>query len=138
VLLAAPVLAVTCWLQLQIVAHTIPPHRASTGAAIYPLIAQLTGWCAIIVAAAACADRSRYADLGGAVAAPATFAAVAFAWYLPATAQFLVEPPASARDVTIAWYAVGTAACVLTCTAMRDQWHRYTRKRPSAARRRPL
>jgi hypothetical protein len=134
VLLAAPVLAVTCWLQLQIVAHTIPPHRASTGAAIYPLIAQLTGWCAIIVAAAACADRSRYADLGGAVAAPVTFLAVAFAWYLPASARYLVEPPATARDVTISWYAIAAAALALTCVAMRDHWHRHTRGRLSAPR----
>ena len=94
-LLAAPVLAATCWVQLRIMAHSIPPHAPSAHApAVYPLIAQLTGWCAVTVAAAACADRSRYADLGGAVAAPISFAAIALAWYSPVTSRFLIEPPA--------------------------------------------
>ena len=127
ILLAAPVLAVTCWAQLRIVAHTIPPHTLGHPPAIYPVIAQLTGWCAVTVAAAACADRSRYADLGGAIAAPASFAAIALAWYAPVTSRFLVEPPATAHTVTIAWYAIAAAALTLSCAAMRDQWHRYTR-----------
>jgi hypothetical protein len=69
-LLAAPILAVTCWAQLRIAARTIPPHDPSHLPAVYPLIAQLTGWCAVTIVAAACVGRSRYADLGGAVAAP--------------------------------------------------------------------
>jgi hypothetical protein len=125
--LAAPVLAVTCWAQLRIVAHTIPPRTLSHPPAIYPVIAQLTGWCAVTVAAAACADRSRYADLGGAIAAPVSFAAIALAWYAPVTGRFLMEPPATAHAVTIAWYAIATAGLTLCCTAMRDRWHRYTR-----------
>jgi hypothetical protein len=126
-LLAAPVLAVTCWAQLRIMAHTIPPHTLGQPPAVYPVIAQLTGWCAVTVAAAACADRSRYADLGGAIAAPVSFAAIALAWYWPVTSRFLVEPPASAHGVSIAWYSIASAALVLTCAAMRDRWHRYTR-----------
>jgi hypothetical protein len=126
--LAAPVLAVTCWAQLRIVAHTIPPHTLSHPPAIYPVIAQLTGWCAVTVAAAACADRSRYADLGGVIAAPVSFAAIALAWYAPVTSRFLIEPPATAHAVTIAWYTVASAALALTCVATRDQWHRYSRK----------
>lgn len=120
--LAAPVLAVTCWAQLRIMAHTLshPP-------AVYPMLAQLTGWCAVTVAAAACADRSRYADLDGAAAAPVSFAVIALAWYAPVTARFLVEPPGTAHTVTVAWYAITAAALALTCAAMRDQWHRYTR-----------
>jgi hypothetical protein len=125
-LLAAPVLMVTCWEQLRIIAHTMPPH-AIHPPAVYPLIAQLTGWCAVTVVAAACVDRSRYADLGGAVAAPVSFAAIALAWYAPITSRFLAEPTASPHGVTIAWYAVATAALALTCVAMRDQWHRYSR-----------
>jgi hypothetical protein len=126
--LAAPVLAVTCWAQLRIVAHTIPPHTLSHPPAIYPVIAQLTGWCAVTVAAAACADRSRYADLGGVIAAPVSFAAIALAWYAPVTSRFLIEPLATAHAVTIAWYTVASAALALTCVATRDQWHRYSRK----------
>jgi hypothetical protein len=128
ILLAAPVLAVTCWAQLRIMAHTIPPHVSGHPPAVYPLIAQLTGWSLVTVAAAACVDRSRYADLGGAVAAPVSFGAIALAWYAPVTARFLVEPPATAHAVTIAWYGVASAALALTCVAMRDQWRRYARK----------
>jgi hypothetical protein len=128
ILLAAPVLAVTCWAQLRIMAHTIPPHTLGHPPATYPVIAQLTGWSVVTVAAAACVDRSRYADLGGAIAAPASLAAIAAAWYAPVSARFLVEPPATAHGVTIAWYAAASAALALTCAAMRDPWHRYSRK----------
>lgn len=133
-LLAAPILAVTCWAQLRIMDHTITrllPGGTATihPPAVYPVLAQLTGWCAVTVAAAACVDRSRYADLGGAIAAPVSFAAIVLAWYAPVTARFLVEPPATAHDVTIAWYAIATAVMALTCAAMRDHWHRYTRNR---------
>jgi hypothetical protein len=128
IVLAAPVLAVTCWAQLRIVAHSIPPSALSQLPALYPLIAQLTGWCAVTVAAAACTDRSRYADLGGAVAAPVGFAAIALAWYLPVTSRFLVEPPATGHGVTIAWYCIAAAGLALSGAAMRDRWHRYTRR----------
>jgi RNA polymerase sigma-70 factor (ECF subfamily) len=120
-------LALTCWARLRIMAHTIPP--GSHPPAVYPLIAQLTGWCAVTVAAAACVDRSRYADLGGATAVPVSLVAIALAWYVPVTQRFLVEPPATAGAVTIAWSAIATAALALAGAAMRDQWHRYTRRR---------
>jgi hypothetical protein len=132
VLLAAPVLALTCWAQLGIMAHTIPPDTHPP--AVYPLIAQLTGWCAVTVAAAACVDRSRYADLGGATAAPVTLIAIALAWYVPVTQRFLVEPPATAGAVTIAWSGITAAALALAGAAMRDPWHRYTRRIATAAR----
>jgi len=125
-LLAAPVLAVTCWADLRIVAHTVPHHSGRE--ALYPLIAQLTGWCMVTVAVAAWADRSRYADLGGIITVLASFAGVALVWYLPVTARVLVGPPASQHRVTIAWYAVAAAGLALTCLAMRDRWHRYARR----------
>lgn len=126
-LLAVPVLAATCWVELRIMAQTIPPHALGRPPAVYPLIAQFAGWTAVTVAAASCAGRSRYADLGGAIAAPISFGAIALAWYLPVSARLLTWPPATAHGVTIAWYAVASAACALTCVAMRDHWHRYTR-----------
>ncbi len=129
VLLAVPILAATCYAQLRIMTQTSPPHTLGHPAAVYPLIAQLTGWCAVTVAAAACVGRSRYADLGGAVAAPVSFAAIAFAWYAPITSRFVVGPPATPHGVTIAWYATAAAASALTIVAMRDQWHRYSRSR---------
>jgi hypothetical protein len=139
VLLAGPVLAATCWAQLGIMAHTIPPHSPGYAPAVYPLIAQLTGWCLLAVAAAACVDRSRYVDLGGAVAAPVSFAVIALAWYAPFSQRFLIDPPATADGVTIAWCAIATAALALACVAMRDHWHRYTRKlaRHSSPQRNP-
>lgn len=124
-LLAVPVLAATCWAQLGIMAQTVPPHALGHPPAVYPLIAQLTGWCAITVAAAACAGRSRYADLGGAIAAPVSFGAIALAWYVPVSARVLAGPPATGPAATIAWCAITSAALALTCLAMRDQWHRY-------------
>lgn len=126
-LLATPVLAATCWGQLRLMDYSMPAGSAARAPAIYPLIAQLTGWCAVTVAAAACADRSRYAGLGGAIAAPVSFAAIALAWYAPVTSRFLIEPPATAHAVTIAWYSIATAGLALSCAAMRDRWHRYPR-----------
>jgi hypothetical protein len=128
-LLAAPVLAVTCWTQLLIMARTIPPHTIGRPPAVYPVVAQLAGWCAITIAGAACVDRSRYADLGGAIAAPVSFAVIALAWYAPVTSRILSGPPATANGVTTtwyatAWYAIAAAALALTCAAMRDRWHR--------------
>jgi hypothetical protein len=127
VLLAAPIVGLTCWAQLRISASTIPAHVLERPPAVYPLIAQLTGWCAIVVAAAAWVDRSRYADLGGAVAAPISFAAIALAWYAPIISGFLTEPHATPSAATITWYAVAAAASTLACAAMRDQWERYAR-----------
>jgi hypothetical protein len=49
------------------------------------------------------------------------------AWYAPITSRFLAEPPATPHGATIAWYAIASAASALTCVAMRDQWHRYSR-----------
>jgi hypothetical protein len=127
-LLAAPVLVATCWAQLRVSNYTIPPHSLGHAPAVYPLIAQLAGWCAVTAGAAAWVDRSRYADLGGAIAAPASFAVIALASYAPVGARFLAEPPATAHAVTVTWYAIATAALTLACLAMRDQWHRYSRR----------
>jgi hypothetical protein len=109
----------TCWVQLRIIASTIPPHVLARPPAVFPLTAQLTGWCAVAVAAAASVDRSRYADLGGAVAAPVSFAAIALAWYA-IISRFLTEPPATPSGVTITWFAVAATALALACAAMRD------------------
>jgi hypothetical protein len=138
--LAVPILAATCWAQLRIAAHTAPPQALAHAPAVYPLIAQLTGWSAVTVAAAACAGRSRYADLGGAVAVPVSFAVIALAWYVPVSARHLGDPPATARAATIAWYAIAGVALAVAGAAMRDQWHRYSgrsrlRWRPPAAAR---
>jgi hypothetical protein len=125
--LAALILAATCWAQLRIIAGAAP-HTLGQLPAVYPLIAQLTGWCAVTVAVAAWVRRTRYADLSGAIAAPVSLSAVALAWYAPITSRFVAEPAASPHGVTIVWYAVASAALALTGVALRDQWHRYSRR----------
>lgn len=129
-LLAAPVLAATCWLQLRLMDYSMPAASVARALAVYPLTAQLTGWCAVTVMIAAWVQRSRYADLGGAVAAPVSFALIALSWFLPAAGRRLNEPPAppaTRHGVTITWYVIAAAALFVTCVAMRDQWHRYAR-----------
>ncbi len=134
ILLAIPVLAATCWAQLGVTSHTIPPG-ATGHPAVSPLLAQLTGWCAVSVAAGACADRSRYADLGGAVAVPIAIAAIALAAFVPPARRILADPPATPGAATIAWYFVTSAALALTAAALRDRWHRYSRPLTTVGRR---
>jgi hypothetical protein len=128
-LLAVPALALTCWVQLLIMAHTYPSPGRHHLAAIYPLIAQLTGWSALAVAIGACCDRSRYTDLGGAIAAPLTLAAIAIAWFTPGIKDLFATHPATPRNATIAWYSITAISLAITAAAMSDTWHRYTRKR---------
>lgn len=127
ILLAVPVLAATCWLQVNLMVHTTG-HAVSLPA-LYPLLARLIGWSALSVAAAACCDRTRYRDLGGAVAAPIGLAAIAAASVTPGVKHLLATPPATPGDATLAWYGVAATALVLTGAAMRDRWHRYARNR---------
>jgi hypothetical protein len=129
ILMAGPVLALTVWGQLRLMSGTIPAAIAHPSPAIYPLIAQLAGWCALTVAAAACCDRSRYASLGGAVAAPVSLATIALAWYTPHIRNLLDTPPATSHAVTIAWYIATAGALALTGAATRDSWRRYGRHR---------
>jgi hypothetical protein len=128
-LLAAPVLALTCWVQLLVMAHTYPSMTRHHLAAIYPLIAQLVGWSMLAVAIAACCDRSRYYDLGGAIAAPVALAIMAFAWFTPGIKDLFVTRPATPRTATIAWYTIAAGSLTITVLAMSDTWHRYSRAR---------
>jgi hypothetical protein len=128
-LLAVPVLAATCWVQLRITDHTVAAAALRHAPALCPLIAELAGWSAVTVAVAACVGRSRYADLGGAVAVPVSFAAIALAWYLPVSARHLTQPPAAAHAVMVTWYAIAAATLTVAGLALRDQWLRYSRRR---------
>jgi hypothetical protein len=127
ILLALPVLALTCWAQLLLIHPQSAPGVPAHPAASYPLLAQLTGWCALTVAVAACTDRSPYPDLGGAVAAPASLTLIALAMHGPETGRLLTTPPAAPHTTALAWYTITAAALALTCTAIRDRWHHYTR-----------
>ena len=130
ILLALPVVAATCWAQLRIMDYTIGhlAHGTTDHApAIYPLLAQLVGWCALTLAAAACCDRSRYANLSGAVAGPASLVVFAIARYAGRIDRLFDAPPGTAHAVTTAWYIVAATATVLIVAALRDRWQRYTR-----------
>ena len=132
-MLALPVVALTCWVQLLLIRPRTRPGVITHLPAVYPLLAQLTGWCALIVAIAACTDRSRYADLGGALAAPAGLALIGVVTYGPRTGHLLATPPAGPHASTTAWCSIAAAALVLTCLAMRDRWHRSTRVHSAAS-----
>jgi hypothetical protein len=128
VLLAVPVLALTCWVQLTLMTSTFAAQDAKHLPAVYPLIAQLTGWCLLSLSIAACCERTRYAALSGAIAAPLTFVAIAVAAFVPPLDRHLLSPPETARIDTIAWYSISAAALALGIVAIRDQWHRYVRR----------
>ncbi len=83
VVLAIPVLALTCWVQLSLRAYTYGGHGPGLTAGAYPHIAQLAGWSAIFVAATACCDRSRYADISGMIAVPVSLVIIALASFAP-------------------------------------------------------
>ncbi len=134
IVLAVPALVVTSWVQLVIMAHTHPAIARRHLPAAYPLIAQLLGWAALALAAAACCDRSRYADLTGAIAVPITLAVIAFCWFTPGVKDLLVTGPATPRTATIAWYSIAAASLAITAAALRDTWHRYTRRPWARAR----
>jgi hypothetical protein len=124
-LLAFAVLALTCWVQLSLMAYTIPRHTVAP--AIYPLIAELTAWSTIFVAVAACCDRSRFADIGGVIAVPISCVLVVLFCFTPGVKDLFAAPPATLGASTVAWYSLGAAALVMAYAAMRDRWHRYTR-----------
>ena len=127
-LLAVPVLAATCWVQLRLVTSTVPAGSAGSLPAVYPLLAQLTGWSLLAVAIAACCERTRYAALSGAIATTAGFALIATASYTDAIKRHLLTPPATPRAATTTWYAIAVSALALACLAIRDSWHRYARR----------
>jgi hypothetical protein len=125
-LMGLPVVALTAWLQMRIVEAGVPARARPT---IYPLLAELVAWCCIAIATATCTDRTRYADLGGMVAVPLTFALIAIAWYTPGLRSHLVVPPASPTQSAIGWYVIAAIAIVAGCVSLRDPWQRYTRRR---------
>jgi len=130
-LLAAPVLVLTGWVQLRILTLATGPQPPGglSGDPTYALAVQLTGWAMLAVAAAACVGRSRYADLGGAIGAPVAFLIIAVASYAPGIDKFLDRPGAQLHSVVIGWCAIAAAALIVTCLALRDSWHRYPRVR---------
>jgi hypothetical protein len=127
-LLAVPILAITCAVQLDLMASTFPAPYRTRLPAVYPLIAQFTAWSLLAVSIAAGCERTRYTALSGAISAPVTFTAIAAAWFIPPLHRHLLSPPDTAMAATIAWYTIAVAALTVAIVATRDQWHRYTRR----------
>ena len=128
VLFALPLLAATCWGQLRLMAGTAPAGQAVPLPAVYPLIAEFTAWSLLGAAIAGCYERTRYASLSGAIAVPVSTALIAVAEFTPALQRHLLTPPATPRAAAIAWYALAAPALALAGIALRDRWHRYTRR----------
>lgn len=124
---ALPLLAITSWVQLRLMAGTVPAGTIAHPAAVYPLLAQLTAWSLLAVTVAVCCERTRYASLSGAIAVPVSAALIAGVEFTPALQRYLLTPPAGPHTATIAWYTIAAAALTVAGVAVRDQWHRYVR-----------
>jgi hypothetical protein len=122
-LLSAPLVVATCATDLQ-VTTTRDTGLAHTPA-LYPLIAQFTGWAAVAVLSATWCDRTRFASLNGALAAPITIALITLTWTEPHLQHVLSTPTARPRTATAAWYTIAAIAAVGSWAASRDSWHRY-------------
>jgi hypothetical protein len=127
-LLALPVLAITCAVQLDLMASTFPAQYRRHLPAVYPLVAELTAWSLLALSVAACCERTRYEALSGAISAPVTFVCMAAVWLIPPLQRHLVSPPDTARAAAISWYTIAAAVLVVAILAIRDQWHRYARR----------
>jgi hypothetical protein len=128
VLLALPLLAVTCWLQVRLMSSTVPAQSRGHLPAVYPLLAQVIGWTMLTLSFAACCERTRYAALSGAVAVPVSMTVIAISSFTPAIQRHLLTPPAAPYSATLWWYAIAATAAALNALAIRDQWHRYGRR----------
>lgn len=115
--------------QLRLMDSTVLAGYVDHLPAVYPLLAQLTGWCSVTVAIAACFERTRYASLSGAIAMSVSFALIAVTTFASVLQRHLLAPPASAHAAAITWYAIAAAGLALAGFAMRDHWHRISRGR---------
>jgi len=136
--LAVPVLAAASWIQFTLAADALPdPAGPAVPLPWVALPAELAAWCAVTIAAAALVARSRWDHLGGAVAAPATFALLAILgfgrWHLlPAFPAPTRTAHASWEYAHWAWALLALAACGVSCWASRDRWSRLRRPRRAA------
>ncbi len=140
--IALPLLGLTGWIQLQLANTELPivfRNQGMTSVHLpWPaLVAELIAWSAIAVAAAALVTRTRWNDLGGAIAAPA---ALAFIGLLAATPLGLV--PVAFAGLTLrqhnawlraewSWWSLSLIAALVAGWANRDPWLRLKSARHS-------
>lgn len=143
-LIALPLLVLTAWIQLSLGAADLSAALRFQGAAAAPLPwtalgSELAAWLAVALAAAALVARTRWSDLGGAIAAPAALAFLALLALAPAH-LFPTAFTAESRSQHSAWlhaewgwWALGVIAALVLGWASRDPWLRLrlTRARVS-------
>jgi hypothetical protein len=127
--LVLPFLAVTCWLQLSLADRTLAKIRAGGTLPALAIGAEFAGACAITLAAAAVVQRSRWHDLGGALALPLAFivlAALAFGPLRPLPTQIMTTgtwPQGWVRTTVLA-AVLAVVAAAATAWSGRDRWRR--------------
>ncbi|HEY1616052.1 MAG TPA: hypothetical protein VGG25_00460 [Streptosporangiaceae bacterium] len=128
--LALPPAGVVCWLQLGLVTGALA--RSGAGRLpVPPLATEFAGCCAVVLAVAAAAERSRWQDLGGAVAVPAALALQAVLALpplrlLPTAFAGLTHAQHTAwLRAWLAWAVLGLLAAALAAWFSRDPWHRH-------------
>jgi hypothetical protein len=141
--MALPLISLTGFIQLQLAAAELRGGgRAAGGTPALPwaaLATELVAWLAFSLAVAALVARTRWNDLGGALAAPAALGCIALLAVSPLRlfpAAFTGLTPAQHSawlHAEWAWWALGQAAALTACWASRDPWHRL---RPEPRRRR--
>lgn len=118
--IALPLVGLTGYLQLELAAVPGPPPGPGPAAATLPwpgLLAEFAAWSACAVAVAAGVTRTRWRDLGGALAGPAALGLIAL---------LAVASPGPAWS----WWAVGGAAALIAGWESRDPWLRFRRWTP--------
>ncbi len=127
--LVLPLLALTCWLQLQLGDRALARMRAGGTLPALAIGAEFAAACAITLAAAAAVQRSRWHDLGGVIALPAgmiVLAALAFGPLRVLPTQILTTgtwPRAWVRATLLAVLLAGLAAFGAAWSS-RDRWRR--------------
>jgi hypothetical protein len=134
--LVLPLLALTCWLQLFLGDRALTRIRAGGTLPALAIGAEFAAACAITLAAAAAVQRSRWHDLGGAIALPLgliVLAGLAFGPLRLLPTQILTTgtwPRAWVRATLLAVLLAGLAA-VAAAWSSRDRWRRL---RPATSR----
>ena len=138
-IIAAPLLSLTAYAQVRLAAAQLNIDSLSQGQPVprlpwASLSAEFAAWLAITLAVAAFVARTRWNDLGGAIAAPATLGVLALLaatplHLLPAS---LIGPTASVRAAWFhsdwSWCTLGGLATFIACWASRDPWSRLRRR----------
>lgn len=111
---ALPVIGLTAFIQYELARRELAVGSAAAqpGRVSWPTqLAEFCAWLAVATAAAAAVDRTRWRELGGAVAAPITLALIGL---------LVAVPSYSAGD----WWATALAAGLVAAGESRDPWRR--------------